>query len=481
MDVMNTTTITVLTGLLMLTGLAPAVRAEANDLTADVCVIGGGSGGFASAIGAARAGARVILIEKQAGLGGTSARAYVCNWEPGVDGPLCREIYDRMSQIPSAVAVVKDHNPKRKLGRFGLWLPSPELTYDDTLRRAGLHRSKWRAMAFEPDALVKTVSDMLAETGRCRILLNTTCTGAEADGKHVTRVIAQGKDGTSVRIRATVVIDATGGAHICKHLGCEMMIGPEPRSRFNEPGAPKKVKPRLNAMSLCYRITPKEDPKRQPAPDPPVKGFPKVAHVSGLACGDRIINPLGLLPGQALIDDGYDACMQRARHKILAHWHWLQRHEAFADFELHSLAPMLGIRESYRVVGDYVLTQHDLIATVKGQKHPDLIALADHAMDVHGGGGPCGELKGPYGIPYRCLIPKGWSNLLVACRGASFSQIAASSCRLNRTMISIGHAAGTAAALAAKDDIPVADVDVAKVQAAVGLPELARKKTSSNE
>ena len=57
-------------------------------------------------------------------------------------------------------------------------------------------------------------------------------------------------------------------------------------------------------------------------------------------------------------------------------------------------------------------------------------------------------MEAPYGIPYRCLIPKGFRNLFVACRGAGFSSLAASSCRLSRTMVQLGQAAGTAAAIA---------------------------------
>ena len=72
-------------------------------------------------------------------------------------------------------------------------------------------------------------------------------------------------------------------------------------------------------------------------------------------------------------------------------------------------------------------------------------------MDVHGEAGTHGgprELVEPYGIPYRCLIPRGFDNLLVASRAASFSALAASSCRLSRTMMHLGQAAGTATALA---------------------------------
>lgn len=77
--------------------------------------------------------------------------------------------------------------------------------------------------------------------------------------------------------------------------------------------------------------------------------------------------------------------------------------------------------------------------------------LADHAIDVHGEGGGATELEEPYGIPYDCLLPQEYDNLIVACRGAGFSHIAASSCRLSRTMIGLCHAAGLATALASDD------------------------------
>jgi hypothetical protein len=128
---------------------------------------------------------------------------------------------------------------------------------------------------------------------------------------------------------------------------------------------------------------------------------------------------------------------------------------------LAEIAPMLGIRESYRVVTRYVLTEHDLRAGLPRQKHTDIIAVADHPCDIHGAGGQIVEVPTAYGVPYRCLIPAGsWENLLVACRGARFSRIAASSVRLQRTMIQVGHAAGIAAAMAAKEDLPVDRIDV---------------------
>jgi hypothetical protein len=157
-------------------------------------------------------------------------------------------------------------------------------------------------------------------------------------------------------------------------------------------------------------------------------------------------------------EDAYAACKRRLR----AHWHHAQTiFPEFQRYRLSRIAPALGVRDGRRVVGDYVLTEHDLLAGLSGQNHPDVIALADHAMDTHGaetGRAGCGELDAPYGVPYRCLIPKGFRNLLVACRGASFSSLAASSCRLSRTMMQLGQAAGTAVALAHELDLDLPQV-----------------------
>jgi hypothetical protein len=158
---------------------------------------------------------------------------------------------------------------------------------------------------------------------------------------------------------------------------------------------------------------------------------------------------------------GYDQCLSRSEQIVWAHWHWLQQIPGFQHYELREIAPMLGIRESYRLVARYVLNEHDLRAGLPDQQHPDLIAVADHPCDIHGAGGHLIEVPTAYGVPYRCLIPAGpWENLLVACRGSGFSRIAASSVRLQRTMIQLGHAAGIAAAWAARDDLAVDRIDV---------------------
>ena len=102
---------------------------------------------------------------------------------------------------------------------------------------------------------------------------------------------------------------------------------------------------------------------------------------------------------------------------------------------------MAGVREGCRLVGKYVLTENDILKGVKNQKYDvDIATIADHMLDKHGEGGGGRELEAPYLIPVSCLEAKEYENLFVACRGASFSNIAASSARLTRTMLGLGEA-----------------------------------------
>jgi hypothetical protein len=106
-----------------------------------------------------------------------------------------------------------------------------------------------------------------------------------------------------------------------------------------------------------------------------------------------------------------------------------------------------------------MLRQQDIDGGLAGQSHPDIIAINDHPMDVHGAHGHgLSRADGAYGVPYRSLIPAGLRNLLVACRAAGFSSLAASSCRLSRTLMQLGQAAGTAIGLAAERKLDLPDV-----------------------
>lgn len=433
----------------MRSGRQAVPAAEQVSLQCDVCVVGGGSGGIGAAVAAARAGMNVIVVEREPTLGGTSTRGGVSIWAVGPGCAFAREIHARLASHTNGVSCA---------------------AYSKTLTR-----KNGSCMPFNPEVFCEVVTEMLDETGRCRVLLKTSFVAATVDlrARRVASVRAVSDDGTDYRISAGVFIDCTGDGVLCQAAGCETMLGAEPKSRFNESSAPAEPKNILNALEMIYRIRQSPAPARQPAPEG-VKLRWKGGKVS--CCCDAIpgrkvynINPCGLVPGWMLIEKGYEATLAEARRQAQAHWHVFQNQRPKDEFD--SFAPMLAIRESYRIVGEYVLTERDVTTPIAASPHPDLIAYADHAMDTHGEGGGCRAAATPYGIPYRCLVPKGGlRNLLIACRGSSFSHIAASSCRLQRTMIQLGHAAGLAAAQAVSNRCDVGRVNVAAIQKQLELP-----------
>ncbi len=434
------------------------------EIETDVCVVGAGSAGCAAAIAAGREGAKVALIERQKRLGGTGSNAFVSNWEGGPGDEIARELYERMRASGGAGVAKERPHPEIK-APMGLKIVDENEPYENSLVRANPPEGGYRSVAYLPGAFDKAARDILAETGNVEILDESTFFQAEQneDKTRIESVLVETKEGV-VRVKARAFVDSTGDVWLCRAVGCETFVGSDPKSRFGEEGAPEEESLQLNAIARCYLIEPRENPKREIVDDADKTSFPQCAYVSGWLDGPRSVNMLATLPGAALLELGYDECLRRSERIVRNHWNWLQTQPGFENYELTEIAPMLGIREGWRVKTKYVLVESDLAAGWENQKHNDMIAVADHPCDVHGEGGKLLELKTAYGVPFRCLIPDcSTKNLLVACRGAGFSKIAAASCRLQRTMIQLGNAAGVAAAWAARDGVAVDEIDVEKL------------------
>jgi hypothetical protein len=439
-------------------------------LKTEVCIIGAGSGGIGAALAASRAGAEVIIIEKEGIVGGTSTLSYVNNWEPGPGCSYSNEIFYRLP--PFAKGVAKQVHSYKSDEPYGLFLNSPDLIYNNSLRRSDLDvRTQCPNVNFDIWEFDKTVRQMLEETGKCKLLLNTSFTKAYTKNNVIESIEAISSLGEIYEIKAKVFIDCTGGAIVCRSIGCEMMLGEEAQSVFKEPSAPENPSNFLNAISLCYEIKPKNESKNEDIGSPEDFSYNVAAQVTGPVGKEKklTVNPVGIIEGNLLMTQNKDSLYMHGKKLVDRHWAKLRTYPHFRDYEFDSYAPKLGIRESYRVVTEYILTQHDLLQGISQQKHDDIITLADHPMDTHGKDSGLSIIKDAYGVPYRCLIPKGWDNLLIACRGAGFSHIAASSCRLSRTIISLGHAAGFAASIALKENISVKNVSVSRIQAEMNL------------
>jgi len=436
----------------------------------DLIVVGAGSGGFGAAYAAARRGLRTLVVEKADQLGGNAVRGGVNCWEMGAGGTgIPFDIYKNLKRQPEAIGVYS-------YGRHWCWqtpaepyrfpggeqVIDPARRYLDTLRRHGSKgmgkdeafcREHWHGVPFEPAAMDREMQRLLAATGCAEVALNTAFTDVRHDGRRITGLTLS--DGRQVS--AASYVDGTADAHLCVALGCETLVGQEGRERWAEPSAPEQANRNVNGVTLIYRISPVATPAVEPLPDGiPADCWWKPAFpgtsMNEYPNRDRNMNMLPTMEGGEFMSLPYREAYAECERRVRAHWHHYQQEYAeFRGFRLSWLAPGLGVRESRRIVGEYVLTEHDLIAGLSGQEHADIICIADHARDTHGtstGRAGCGELTEPYGVPYRCLIPRGWRNLAIACRAASMSSIAASSCRLSRTMMQMGQAAGTAAVVA---------------------------------
>lgn len=473
------------------------MEAQMSSLTehqADLVVVGGGSGGFGAALAAARAGLDVIIVEQSPTIGGNANRCGVNNWEAvaGATGfPF--EIYRRLKRIPLATAI-------SGYGRHVLWdgreaypggerVVVPSSGYRDTLIRHGAPslregedyaKTRIFGVVFEPSAYEAVLWQMLGETGRCRVITSTIVGDIVVDDGVIRRLELSSSDAS--RPSDTVVgryfLDGTGDGDLCRLAGCKLVSGQESRAAYDEPSAPEVPNDRVNASTLMFRVTPTvaEGVESLPAGVPAAcwwrDRFPAVSCVH-FPNGDLNVNMLPTMEGREYLDLGHDAAYEESRRRVYATWHHIQsEYPEFRRFKMHSIAPSIGVRESYRVITDYVLTEHDVRRGVSESYHPDIIAIADHALDRHGASGGAKELAEPFGIPYRTLLPKGFSNLAVACRAAGFSSIAASSCRLSRTMMHLGQAAGTAAALAAEQNDALAAVSSQRLRGALSSQQV---------
>ena len=416
----------------------------------DVIVVGAGSGGFGAACAAARLGSRTLLIEATAGVGGTSTWAGVNNWEPVAGATsLPAELWDRL-RLTGDICLQRrrcSYHPDRPWGWFDRDLASSDY-------RHSLSRATGMPVTFEPAALDAAMRQMLTESN-CQLRLSTRFTDVEVDrtDQRLKAIFVEDDQGQRERLEADQFIDATADIHLARAVGCQTRLGPESAAIYNEPSATDVDGLVLNNATPCYRIhriADGESPEYEPWPedsDVAIHDLRPVTSIRTYPNGDLNMNPLHLMTGAEAFELGSaarDIAFQRAR----LHWHVLQTRYAntFGAWQRTWMSPALGIRETHRLVGRYVLQEQDIDAGLAAQDHDDIIAIADHAVDFHGAR-PSRELAQPYGIPFRCLLPAEVDNLLVACRGASFSSIGASSCRLSRTMIMLGQAAGTAVAL----------------------------------
>ncbi len=398
-------------------GVVEAERRLSVRAAVDVIVCGGGPAGVGAALAAAREGARVLLVERWAMLGGM--------WTAGLVNPFFQStnhgfIVDELI---------------RRLDAAGAW-------------------RRWRkSYTFTPSVLRRVLEEMMLRA-EVEVLYYTLAVDTIVEDGCVRGVVIESKAGREA-VLGKVVIDATGDGDIAARGGCPYEIGRnddglvQPMTLMFEVRGASHFSAQPNATSLWDAMADAIEANSLGI-DMPVPRSNAAPWFIALPGGDRSavqtthvyrLNPLD--PAQ-LTRGTMDA-----RHQIDDIVKILRHVAGFEQVELVTDAPSIGIRESRRVSGLYRMDQEDLSA---GREFPDAVATCSFPVDIHEPApGSTGQSRTkavmkPYELPYRCLVPKRMDGLLLAGRCISGSHEAHASYRVTGVCMATGQAAGVAAA-----------------------------------
>lgn len=459
----------------------------------DIAIIGGGSAGVCAALAAAETNpdASILLVEKENILGGTSTIGGVHNWEPTIAvGRFHIEIARRLLSSGEG-CVGKDSKKVSQNSPYAVSDPCDD-PYESTLRRAGIPTSQHRRFHFKGNVMARAMEELLAEHSNITVKLNTKYIRAETSAasqgglRHIERIVFK-TGGIEETVEADYFIDSSANIILARDIGCSVSLGSDPKSAYAEPSAPDSAQMSLNAVTLLFQVGEKTVPGVDPVPEDikevdvsrwANENFPRnrpVSFVTRYPKGGLWFNMLPTMEGVECFQLSPDQAYKICKARVYRYFEWLQRDKDTANLTILSLSPRLGVRESYRLKARYVLSEKDILLPFGTQPlSNEIIAYADHALDIHGAENKTGgvkELLYPYGIPYSCLLPQEADNLLVACRGSGFSHIAASSCRLTRTVMGIGEAAGVAAGLCDKNRLRFDQINPKDIRETLGISE----------
>jgi hypothetical protein len=417
----------------------------------DVFVAGGGPAGLAAAVAAARQGARVFLVEGQACFGGSGTAGGLpmfCNFADGVHflaGGVGREVLDRLT----------------KAGGLGPTV-TPENIHDFIVYRG--------------EILKRVYDEMVTDSGAGFSFL-TQCVAVEAQAGRIERAICWGKSGLFA-VQAKVYVDCTGDGDLCAWAGAPFEKG-DPAGRMQPPTLcsvwadvdwAKAEAAGCGIWQAERRVGKAVDDGLFTVPDRHLPGMlpigphaagGNIGHAFGTDGTDERSLTQGLMWGRKVLTEYerfYKTCLQ-----------------GFEKMELVGTGAILGIRETRRIMGDYVLNVDDF---QRRASFADEIGRYCYWVDMHetqpGTPGMDDQKqqgkvlrlgKGEsYGIPYRCLTPRGLANVLVAGRCVSTDRSMQGSLRVMPGCFITGQAAGVAAALAAGQGADVRAVAVAELR-----------------
>ena len=388
----------------------------------DVIVVGGGPAGLAAAIAAVREGAKTVLVERFGYLGGTATASLMAC----ING-FRNQVEPDFTQTVRGIAeeIVLELKAMDGLGTS----PYPQKSYPT------LPGQMEYSYAIDTEKFKVVTLKLCVEAG-VDLFFHTWFADTIVKDGVVRGVVVENKSGRQA-LMAKVVVDASGDGDVAARAGAPFWQ------------TVKDEAPRLND-ALMYRIA--FGAQRPPAP---------------FAC-DFGSHAVVWGPGAEPIDGTDAEQLSRAevdtRLRVYEDFAKKQaQHPELADAHVMETPPLLGVRQTRFIEGEYKLTAEDAI---EGRRFDDVVAISSCAIIHYYGYRRYLEHEG-YDIPYRTLVPKKVDNLLVTGRCISSEQQPYESHRAMIPMMAIGQASGVAAALSALQGVRPRELDVPALQRAL--------------
>lgn len=461
----------------------------------EVVVAGAGLAGFAAAIAAARNGASVLLCERTGILGGNATLGLMqpmVNYYVGGQpmGGIFQELGENLKKLgDDAYEISPVIEP---------WMRPDIEDIEEESARKGVRDVANRLEGLSADILLvfephlsadveylKYVLLKMTEAAGVKLLLHSLVVGAIVQDTKIGGIIVENKSGREA-ILADVVIDATGDADVAAFANAHYQKGRENDGlmlpmgflfRMANVDTERAAPYRRRTPSLSeLEIDPEEFAK---LPMKGVEGFDWQGE-------DLLPLPIGQLlwfeyprKGEVCINCAKVVKVDGTNVRDLTYAEVTVRKQAFLvaqilkryipGFEHAHVVDSswgVGVRQTRRIIGDYILTAEDII---EGRRFPDAVVRSSMALDLPNptgtrGGGLVPLKSSFYEIPYRCLLSKNIEGLLAVGRCISTTYTAQTSTRTMGACCAMGQAAGTAVALAIKEKTEPRRLDVSQLQ-----------------
>lgn len=415
----------------------------------EVVVLGGGPAGIAAALAAGRSGRSTLLIERYGFMGGAGTAAGLSTF-----CGLHAVVYGKHEQVVHGIA---DDILDRLRAMDGL--NKPHLTVRDQIT----------AQAYDISAF-KIAADELMTEAKVDVLFHAFGVGAVLESpERIDTLLIETKSGRFA-VRAQIFVDASGDGDLAAWAGVPYEVGdgagnmlyPSTMFRINgvDPDKAGRAWELIPTLMEQAEKTGRRFPRKKPIVRPQRNPIEWRANLT------QIKNPNGTAVS------GIDAA-QLSYGEVEGRkqcWEVFQFIKSvtpgFENAYIVEIAPQIGIRETRRITGEYQLTEHDILSCADFE---DAIGVNGWPVEAHVKGDvkfvfTAPGTRGFNQIPYRIIVPKKVDNLFVVGRCASMSHEGQSSARVSGACFVMGQAAGTAADLALRDNVPPRRVDVRALQ-----------------